>query len=166
MIQRIQTLWLAFIILITAATFFFPIADFSYDLKGMQMTEQFGLLKPKIDLDNVTILGRANAWSLIFMQLGVALIAVISIFLFKNRQLQVKLVAGGLLLTTIYVAFLLFIKIDGIEKQIFEKGGISIQIFYNKISMSFPILQLLLFILAQRAIKKDHRLVRSSDRLR
>lgn len=99
------------------------------------------------------------------MQIGVALIALIAIFLYKNRQLQVKFVASGLLLVTIYVAFLLFFKIDGLEKQIAALYSTPV-VNYNKISISFPILQLLLFILAQRAIRKDDRIVRSSDRLR
>lgn len=99
------------------------------------------------------------------MQVGIALIALVAILLFKNRQLQVKLVASGLLLVTLYVAFLLFIKIDGLEGQITQLYSTP-TVIYNKISISFPILQLLLFILAQRAIRKDDRLVRSSDRLR
>lgn len=99
------------------------------------------------------------------MQIGVALIALIAIFLYKNRQLQVKFVASGLLLVTIYVAFLLFFKIDGLEKAIAGLYSTPV-VNYNKISISFPVLQLLLFILAQRAIRKDDRIVRSSDRLR
>lgn len=99
------------------------------------------------------------------MQIGVALIAIVSIFLYKNRPLQVKFAAGGLLFLTIYIAFLLFVKVDGLEKGITDLYAAPI-VNYNKIAVSFPILQLLLFILAQRAIRKDERIVRSSDRLR
>lgn len=99
------------------------------------------------------------------MQVGVALIAVVSILLYKNRPLQVKFVAGGLLFLSIYIAFLLFVKVDGLEKGITDLYTAPI-VSYNKIAVSFPILQLLLFILAQRAIRKDERIVRSSDRLR
>lgn len=165
MIQRIQTLWLAFIILITAATFFFPIVDFSFDFKSMNTIQHYGLLQPESSPNSHQFIQTTPAWSLIFMQVGIALIALLAILLFKNRQLQVKLVASGLLLVTLYVAFLLFIKIDGLEGQITQLYSTP-TVIYNKISISFPILQLLLFILAQRAIRKDDRLVRSSDRLR
>lgn len=166
MIQRIQTLWLAFIIVLTVAAFFFPIVDFTFDLKAAGQTVQYyGLLPERSSPDSLQFIQTTPAWSLVFMQTGIALMALISIFLFKNRQLQLRISAGGLLLVSIYVAFLLFIKIDGLETgitQLYSKPDVT----YNKISMSFPILQLLLFILAQRAIKKDERLVRASDRLR
>lgn len=165
MIQRIQTLWLAFIIVVTVATFFFPIVDFTFDFKTMQTVQHYGLLQQPTSADSLQFIQTTPAWSLIFMQVGVALIALISIFLYKNRPLQVKFVASGLLLVTIYVAFLFFVKIDGLEKQIISLFSVP-EITYNRISICFPILQLLLFILAQRAIRKDDRIVRSSDRLR
>ncbi|MCK9162733.1 MAG: DUF4293 domain-containing protein [Bacteroidales bacterium] len=165
MIQRIQTLWLAFVILITVATFFFPIVDFNFSFKSMDTIQHYGLLQPESSPNSLQFIQTTPAWSLIFMQIGVSLIALIAIFLYNNRQLQVKLVASGLLLVTIYVAFLLFIKIDGLEKAIAHLYTTPI-VNYNRISISFPILQLLLFILAQRAIRKDERIVRSSDRLR
>ena len=52
MIQRIQTLWLAFIILITIATFFFPIVDFSFSFKSMNTIQQYGLMKPESSPDS------------------------------------------------------------------------------------------------------------------
>ena len=118
MIQRIQTLWLAFVILITVATFFFPLVDFSFDLKGMQHVEPYGLLVKDKSADSMQLVQTTPAWSLIFMQVGISLLALISIFLYKNRQLQLRFVAGGILLITIYVAFVLLFKIDGLEKQI------------------------------------------------
>ncbi len=165
MIQRIQTLWLFFIVLLSVATFFFPIVDFTFEVKSMQTTQYYGLLPQPSHEDSEQFIQLTPAWSLIFMQIGVALIAIISIFLYKNRALQVKFVAGGLLFLTIYLAFLLFVKIDGIEKGITQMYSTPI-VSYNKIAISFPILQILLFILAQRAIRKDERIVRSSDRLR
>lgn len=164
MIQRIQTLWLAFVILITVATFFFPLVDFSFDLKGMQHVEPYGLLLKDKSPDSMQLVQTTPAWSLIFMQVGISLLALISIFLYKNRQMQLKFVAGGILLITIYIAFGLF-KIDGLEKQITALYSVPI-VNYNRISICFPILQVLLMILSQRAIRKDERLVRSSDRLR
>ncbi|MDD2529987.1 MAG: DUF4293 domain-containing protein [Bacteroidales bacterium] len=165
MIQRIQTLWLAFIVLLTIATFYFPIVDFTFDVKSMQTTQYYGLFPQPSTEDSEQFIQLTPAWSLVFMQIGVSLISITSIFLYKNRPLQVKFVAGGLLFLTIYIAFLLFVKIDGIEREITKLYSAPI-VSYNKIAISFPILQLLLFVLAQRAIRKDERIVRSSDRLR
>lgn len=165
MIQRIQTLWLAFVILITVATFFFPLVDFSFDLKGMQHVEPYGLLVKDKSADSMQLVQTTPAWSLIYMQVGISLLALISIFLYKKRQLQLRFVAGGILLISIYVGYVLFVKIDGLEEQIAALYSAPI-VKYNKISVCFPILQLLLMILSQRAIRKDERLVRSSDRLR
>lgn len=175
MIQRIQTLWLAFIVLITVATFFFPIVDFTFEFKSMQTTQYYGLLPQASTPESEQFLQLTPDRSLVFMQIGVALIALVSIFLYKNRQLQVRFVAGGLLFLTVYIAFLLFVRIDGIEgfnlfgeglKQKITRAYSVPVVSYNKISICFPILQVLLFILAQRAIRKDERIVRSSDRLR
>lgn len=165
MIQRIQTLWLAFIVLITVATFFFPIVDFTFEFKSMPTTQHYGLMPQASTPESEQFLQLTPAWSLVFMQIGVALIALVSIFLYKKRQLQVRFVAGGLLFLTIYIAFLLFVKIDGLEKGITALYTDPV-VSYNKISACFPILQVLLFILAQRAIRKDERIVRSADRLR
>lgn len=165
MIQRIQTLWLAFIVLLSVAAFFFPIVDFTFEFKSMQTTQYYGLLPQPSTQDSEQFIQLTPAWSLLFMQIGVALIAIVSIFLYKNRPLQVKFVAGGLLFLTIYIAFLLFVKIDGLEKGITDLYTVPV-VSYNKIAVSFPLLQILLFILAQRAIRKDERIVRSADRLR
>ncbi|MBP1645808.1 MAG: hypothetical protein H6Q16_1383 [Bacteroidetes bacterium] len=165
MIQRIQTLWLAFIVLLSVAAFFFPIVDFTFEFKSMQITQYYGLLPQPSTQDSEQFIQLTPAWSLVFMQIGVALIAIVSIFLYKNRPLQVKFVAGGLLFLTIYIAFLLFVKIDGLEKGITDLYTAPV-VSYNKIAVSFPLLQILLFILAQRAIRKDERIVRSADRLR
>lgn len=164
MIQRIQTLWLFFVVLLSVATFFFPLAVFTFNFKGLEFHELYTFIPSQVSLKSDAVVQTTPAYSLIFIQIGVGLIALISIFLFKNRGLQLKVLSSGFLLLAIYVGFLFFLKIDGLEKEIAE--------LYSKPSLSygvssyFPILQLLLLILAQRAIKKDERIVRSSDRLR
>mgnify|MGYP000844602353 FL=1 len=165
MIQRIQTLWLAFVVLLTGASFFFPIAEFSFDYKG-NITGTYGLLPENNTIYQIINNVQAYEWSLIFMQIGVALFALVAIFLYKKRPLQLKVVAGGMLLLTIYIAFLIFVKIDSLEDKIAELLQVTVKTTYNKISIMFPVLQVLLLILTQRAIRKDERIVRSSERLR
>ncbi|MDR0971355.1 MAG: DUF4293 domain-containing protein [Bacteroidales bacterium] len=166
MIQRVQTLWLVFIIIVSVASFFFPLATFSFEFKSETTVQQYGLLKPQQTIDDATqFVQVSNAWSLVFLQGGIILIALVSIFLYKNRPLQIKIVSAGVLLLAIYIAVAIFVKIDGLEKQIAQLYSQPV-VSYNKISLLLPLLQLGLFMLAQRAIKKDERLVKSSDRLR
>ncbi|MBP1630120.1 MAG: hypothetical protein H6Q15_1013 [Bacteroidetes bacterium] len=164
MIQRIQTLWMAFVVLLTVATFFFPLAIFSFDFKSLQFNEIYGLLPTKLTPEAMPLVQKTPAWSLIFMQLGIALISLVAIFLYKNRSLQLKVLSAAFLLLAIYVGYLFLYRIDGLSKEI--AAIYSTPKVTYAVGCYFPILQLLLMILAQRAIRKDERLVRSSDRLR
>ena len=76
----------------------------------MQHVEPYGLLLKDKSPDSMQLVQTTPAWSLIFMQVGISLLALISIFLYKNRQLQIRFVAGGIFLITIYVAFVLLVK--------------------------------------------------------
>jgi hypothetical protein len=80
-------------------------------------------------------------------------LAVITIFLFTKRKMQLKLCYLGILLTIALLA-LYFLEINN-----FIGGTISIwAIFYFAI--------LLCFIFAARGIKQDEKLIRSMDRFR
>lgn len=86
-----------------------------------------------------------------------ALLALIAIFLFKNRQLQTVVsrlsILGNLILLGVFVYRSLMM--SG-EMAVSEKG----------IGMFLPILSIVLLVLANRAIRKDEQLVKSADRLR
>jgi len=86
-----------------------------------------------------------------------ALLAVISIFLFKNRQLQFVLGRLNILINLILLGLLVYLSLSlpG-ENSVSEKG----------IGMFIPVLVILLLVFANRAIKKDEDLVKSVDRLR
>ena len=84
---------------------------------------------------------------------------LISIFLFKNRILQMRVNAFMFLLNAGLIAFILFVP-DRIVKEI---GGIVHYVFPGVV---FPVVILLLLIMANRAIKKDELKVRAADRLR
>ena len=86
-----------------------------------------------------------------------ALVSFVTIFLFKNRQLQFVLNRLNILINLFLLGVLIYLSqtLSG-EASVSEKG----------IGMFFPIIVILLLVLANRAIKKDEDLVKSVDRLR
>mgnify|MGYP000114933401 FL=1 len=86
-----------------------------------------------------------------------AIVAIINIFLFKNRQLQFVIGRIIILINLFLLGLLMYVSliVPG-ETLISEKG----------IGMFLPILVILLIVLANKAIKKDEDLVKSVDRLR
>jgi hypothetical protein len=88
----------------------------------------------------------------------VPVIAVITIFLFKNRKLQVRLTLINLILEIALIAAIVFVTIP-------LTGNHSAQILPG-FRVILPVLCLILLILGYRGIKKDDELVKSYDRLR
>ena len=91
----------------------------------------------------------------IFM--GSALMSVIAVFLFRNRQLQTVVNRLNLLLNLFILGVYVYqsLMMSG-ETAVSEKG----------IGMFIPILSIVLIVLANKAIRKDEQLVKSADRLR
>lgn len=90
--------------------------------------------------------------------LGLAVLALVTIFLFKNRKQQIKLSKVAGLIT---VAEIIFLGISYFDAK--DKAEGDIQIGY--LVFIIPI-STILFFLASKAIKKDDELVRSVDRIR
>ena len=85
------------------------------------------------------------------------LLSLITIFLFKKRQLQFVLNRLNILINLILLGVLMYylLMLPG-EMEISEKG----------IGVLIPFVVVLLLVLANRAIYKDENLVKSVDRLR
>ncbi|MBE7689586.1 DUF4293 domain-containing protein [Tenacibaculum piscium] len=86
-----------------------------------------------------------------------ALLSIVTLFLFKKRELQFVLGRLNILINLFLVGILIYLSqtLSG-EASVSEKG----------IGMFFPILVILLVVLANKAIKKDEDLVKSVDRIR
>ncbi|NAS11104.1 DUF4293 domain-containing protein [Poritiphilus flavus] len=87
----------------------------------------------------------------------VAAMALLSIFLYKNRQNQFFLNRLNILLNLFLLGFFVYrsLNLSG-EAAVSEKG----------IGMLIPVFSIVFLVLANRAIKKDEDLVKSVDRLR
>jgi lipid-A-disaccharide synthase-like uncharacterized protein len=88
-------------------------------------------------------------------------LALITICLYKNRKLQVRLCTGIILLQVIgYIALFAFFG------RMFRNGLQVESMAVNLLPLSFPLFAIICTLLARKAIKRDEKLVRSLDRLR
>ena len=87
-----------------------------------------------------------------------SLLALISIFSFKNRQNQFVINRLNMILNLILLGLFVYrsLNLSGETPEVSEKG----------IGMFLPIISIVLLVLANKAIKKDEDLVKSVDRLR
>lgn len=138
MLQRLQSLWLLAAAAFDATTFRFPFYSGDWSRDQVQAV---------IDLN-----ARTTIWLTILTVLAGAL-AFVTIFLFDNRKLQLRLTYLGIFLTVILLTMYF------LEVGQFLSGNIALwAIFYFAI--------LAFYILAARGIWKDQRLIKSMDRLR
>ena len=137
MIQRIQTIWL----LLAAVFVFFTLKFSTY----------VGTNK---DLIPSTFLNGIATLPLIFATLAVGILTLITIFLYKNRKLQLRLT----LLAVLLEVGLIFLYYKEIQTFV-GKGTFSITaIFHAGV--------LLFLILGARGISSDNKLIKDSNRLR
>lgn len=87
--------------------------------------------------------------------LGSALLALYTIFAFKNRQTQFVLGRLIMLINLFLLGILIYVSLN-LPGEESEKG----------IGMFIPVVAILFSVMANRAIKKDEDLVKSVDRLR
>jgi len=158
MIQRIQTLYLSLAFIALALLFAFPLAQFFSD-HGAYVFSVTGL-KNMVPGEPKTF-NPLIFLPLIIVAVGIALLVLFTIFQYKKRQMQVKLTNIGVLLSIALIMGIFFLYIPMIEKKV------TIVPDYSKaFGIYLPLVALVFIVMANRAIKRDEKLVRSADRLR
>jgi len=158
MIQRIQTLYLFFAFLAIALLFAFPMAQF-FSETGTYIFSITGLKN--------MVPGEPDAFNpmiflpLIIVAIVIALLALFTIFQYKKRPLQVKLTSAGVFVSIALIMSIFFLYIPMIEKKINI-----IPNYLDSVGIYLPLVALVFMVMANRAIKRDEKLVRSADRLR
>lgn len=140
MIQRQQTLWLLLVAIAAGLTFKFPFAT------GLEQVDKTAMQS------GVELTAGSNVFTLL-LTITAILLALVTIFQFKDRKLQLKMCIIGLLVSV---------------------GNLAIYITYmQKLIKPTPALWAVLaalmvvgFFLAWRNIRKDEKLVKSLDKLR
>jgi hypothetical protein len=155
MIQRIQSLYLLVVVVLSAITFFNPVVSFInaeqareyiLDYKGISLVQEAG---------NVF---QSDVWTLTVLSALIPIITLISIFLFKNRMLQLRLSFFNMVLMGGWYV-LLFINI-WFAKSLYQAD------WTLQIVAAFPLINIILTLLAVRAIGKDEALIKSLNRIR
>ena len=136
MIQRIQTLFLAVVVIFSGVL---PFAVMLWEVEGG---------KAIYAKDNLPIL---------VAFIVVAVLGIIAIFQYKKRQNQFVVNRLNMIVNLFLLGFFVYrsLNLSG-ETTVSEKG----------IGMLIPVFSIVFLVLANRAIKKDEDLVKSVDRLR
>jgi hypothetical protein len=158
MIQRVQTVYLFFAAACSAALFFFPVASFL-----SEMTYQKLFITGLVNMapGQPSAIGKSLVLPLAGVGVLMVLLALSAILTYKKRNLQLKLVKVGILVTVIMIAGIFFLYCPLIEKKLAILPD-----YTGEIGIYFPLIALVFFILANRAITRDDKLVKSLDRLR
>ncbi len=143
MIQRIQSVYLLLVMLLSVALFFVNIYSIETGVGTTPGFQHFNVTSNTIYLILTSVSG---------------LFALITTFLYKNRNLQVRLSNLNMLLICVFIGTVFYFadhtKTDPASIVHYDFGSY------------FPLIQLVLTFFAMRAIRKDEQLVRSADRLR
>ena len=157
MIQRIQSIFLALVFLLGMVLFVSPVLSFT----SYENTYVMNAYHTINSVDNTVVSKNIGIGA---MQGLVALLALVSVFLYKKRQLQIKLCKLNILLVAIQIAaIVLYIDVAKETISPTSPNDVLIGIKYGAI---FPIFSLIFLYLSIRFIKKDEDLIRSADRLR
>ena len=188
MIQRIQSFYLVLAVIAIVIMFKFPIATYTIHnyAGGGDVVSELGLLRKDSryssdskDSAELVYIGQdiarlGGGWVLAVNAALIGVIALISIFLFKNRILQMRTVAFAFLFNIVYIFLIFFWAINGtggsggylavLQNFHFTEEAIDVSMLTP--GTIAPIVSAVLLFLAQRAIKKDEIKVRAADRLR
>jgi len=140
MIQRIQTIWL--ILAAVAAFFTLKLSFFSGNMIGADQTTK-----------TFQHLTATSSVILLIFTIGVGAAALLSIFLFKNRKLQMRVTLAAMLISLLNI--ILYYN----QTRLFAEGNYDLTAL---VALSVPVF----LILATRGIYRDQKLVKSLDRLR
>jgi hypothetical protein len=158
MIQRIQTVYLSLAIIALAMLYFFPMASFFSELAYLKF---YITGVRNMAPDGIVPLSMAYVIPLILSVLVIVILAGMAISLYKNRSKQIQLTNIAVLLNILFILAVLFFYIPLIERRTGVKPD-----FAGGVGIYLPIVSLMFLVLANRAIKRDEKIVRSSDRLR
>ena len=141
MLQRMQSVWLLLAAICAVLTIKFSFYSGNIEVPGQPVSFQY-------------LTAAFSIWILI-VTVVITCIAVIDIFLYKNRKLQGRLAILGILFSFLNI----FLYLKEIHRFVENQGS-------HTITSVFVFLIPILFFLAWRGIYKDQKLVKSLDRLR
>lgn len=155
MIQRVQSIYLFFAFAASCLSMIFPLAFFSITTGELFDLYASGLF---------TVDGEMLQNSIFLYALGavVTLLPIVTIFLFKNRMLQIRAcVVEVVLLFGFYVMLGTYYYLCC---RVFGDIGVEMRGMHSTIAA--PLVAIIFTLFAAKSIFKDEMLVRSTDRIR
>ena len=148
MIQRIQSVYLLLVTILLVVAICMPVGQFiGADGVTAHVFKPLGVA--------LADGGFQSTWGLFGILLLSALVAFCTIFLFRNRMLQIRMtIFSSILLIGYYIAFCVL------------KGDLDAMTFQLGWALCLPVVAIILNYLAFRAIYKDEVMVKAADRLR
>lgn len=154
MIQRIQTIYLLVAVVMLVVANFFPFAIYGVE-GGSYLLTSWGVVDQGVaPYTGNTVL----CWGLPVCNLLAVVLALVAIISYKQRVRQMRLCVYGILTV---LAFHVVLGVQG--WMMFSALGATPEL---TLTAQFPLLSVIFFILAGRAVKRDEALVRSMDRIR
>ncbi len=156
MIQRKQTIFLLLVIIASAVSFFFPLAEFI----GVKDSIVLYIQKAH-SLVPDSPFNHSGYFSLPLLSATgfIILFSLIAIFLYKNRKSQLQIIKVCILVEIIMIGLFFFYYVSSLEKL---TGGTA----EYETAVFMPLISLVFLVLAYRGVLQDEKLIRSADRLR
>ena len=149
MIQRIQTVYLLIVAIFMVLMMSFSVGHFYTETSVSDMTN-LAVIAPDGTMNYAP-------WALFAILMVVAILSLVTIFLYRKRMLQIRLTLfSSIILVGYYVTLAAFVR--GTLK---ECGS-----FTPSWTLCLPLISIILNWLAIRAIGKDEMLVKAYERLR
>ena len=155
MIQRIQSLYLTFIIILSLLLLSGGILKFADESGSDINLSSAGILT---DPSQKIVDQIAPAWPVTALLIMISFLSLVAVFMFRFRKIQILLTISVIILSAVLITAISWFGFTAIHnfRMTFSPG----------INMTFPVLILIFAILGLKGIQKDDRLVRSYDRLR
>lgn len=151
MIQRIQSVFFLLVTALLTANIFIPVGSFLDSNGALYPFSPLNVNLPSAGLNY-------TPWGQLSLLVLAALVSFATIFLFKNRKLQIRMgIFNMFIMAGYYIVFLLFILLTKGRTQA------SFQISFG---LCLPLIAMILNFLAIRAIRKDEEKVKAADRIR
>lgn len=159
MIQRLQTIYLFLAVLCFALLCFLPPMQFmTQEGAAEQHMYELSLFHLVDTTDTENPVRAMSVWALAVLNITIPVVALVSIFLYKKRIVQVRLnvfniflMSGYYILLAVYAWF------------VCQRLGVE---WYINVSAGIPLIGIVLTFMAIRLILKDEAMVRAADRLR
>jgi len=153
MIQRKQSLFLLFSTIVMAVLYFLPIAQFMVD----NTNYYFDFL----EIATVNDAGKQvidNVYPITILLSIIVSFSFIAIFLYKNRNFQLRLITINILLKIGYIVLTVF--------YLYQISNAFESKYYLQISFVYPLIALIFDFMAYKGIQKDMNIIKSYDRIR